>query len=381
MKKQTEKVSKSKKLFNITKTIIEKFFLASVAFALVYLFVKSLHEEELSPQAPEAIIEFEVAEPEFIYQEDDEIIVIESEEYDIEGLNEIISGIESEPDIAAMIKEGVSFDLVQPQEAYFDKIYELYEEDLPTNVIDDGRKKIRDVKVSPARKPAYFGKQPVIAVIIDDMGISQKRTNDINSLRAPLTSSFLTYAQGLKKQIKDSINAGHEVIAHIPMESKVKKDVAPVTLGVDMSKEEIQETLSKMLDRFDGVKGVNNHMGSKFTENLEHMGYIMEVLKDKDLFFLDSKTSSQSKGRDAAAVSGVRYAVRNVFLDNNNDYDYIMGQLKIAERLALKNGYAIAIAHPKSQTYLALKDWLGTLGGKGLKLVHLSEIVYALNDI
>jgi polysaccharide deacetylase 2 family uncharacterized protein YibQ len=261
---------------------------------------------------------------------------------------------------------------------HFDSIYELYEEDLPTNIIDDGRKKIKHIQ-APTKKPAYFGKQPVIAIVIDDMGISKKRTADISSLHAPLTSSFLTYAGSLDSQIKAAQSAGHEIIVHVPMEAKTKKDAAPDILSIGMDKAQVQKSLSKMLSKFKDVKGINNHMGSLFTEDEKRMEYVMEILKDKNIFFLDSKTSGKSKGREAAEKHEVDYVARNVFLDNNNDYNYIMGQLKITERLARKNGYAIAIGHPKSQTYLALKDWMQTLDEKGIKVIHLSEIVKVLN--
>ena len=120
-------------------------------------------------------------------------------------------------------------------------------------------------------------------------------------------------------------------------------------------------------------------MGSKFTEDKRAMGDIMKILKAHDLFFLDSKTTAKSVGGEVAKKYGVKYATRHVFLDNNNEKKYILGQLKQAEKIANKNGYAVAIGHPKSQTYAALKEWLPTLDAKGLKLVHMSEIVELRN--
>ena len=146
-----------------------------------------------------------------------------------------------------------------------------------------------------------------------------------------------------------------------------------------MSDEEIKTNFEQMLKKFPGIKGVNNHMGSKFTENRQKMSDIMEILHKHDLFFLDSKTTPKSVGKSTAAQYDVDYAHRHVFLDNNNDKSYILQQLKITERIAQKNGYAVAIGHPKSQTYNALKEWLPTVSDKGLKIVHMSEIVKVLN--
>lgn len=225
--------------------------------------------------------------------------------------------------------------------------------------------------------------KPLIAVVIDDMGINRKRTLDIISLKAPLTSSFLTYGQTLDKFAANAESAGHEIMIHAPMEPKVKADLAPDTLMTDMSEEQIEKRFEDMLAKFNNIKvsGINNHMGSKFTEDKERLGYVMKILKQRGMFFLDSKTTAKSKGKELAEVDGVDYAARDVFLDNENDYAYIMRQLEKTEKIARKKGFAVAIGHPKSQTYLALKDWLKTLPDKGVKLVHVSEIVAATNEI
>ena len=109
------------------------------------------------------------------------------------------------------------------------------------------------------------------------------------------------------------------------------------------------------------------------------MEAIMEILKQHKLFFLDSKTSPHSRAKEAAETVQIGYVSRNVFLDNNNDKVYILGQLAQTERLAHKNGFAIAIGHPKTQTYAALSEWLPTLKDKQIRLVPLTEIVKILN--
>ena len=219
----------------------------------------------------------------------------------------------------------------------------------------------------------------VIAVIIDDMGINHRRTADISSLNAPLTSSFLTYGTGLAKQVKKASQAGHEIMIHVPMEPKSKANLAPDTLTTQMSEADIKSELGKMLSKFKNVRGINNHMGSEFTEDKQRMNYVMDVLKEHNMFFVDSKTSAKSVGRSVAKDKRVAYAHRHVFLDNENKVDYINRQLRAAERIARKNGYAVAIGHPKSATFKALKEWLPSLKEKNIKLVHMSEIVKVLN--
>lgn len=259
----------------------------------------------------------------------------------------------------------------------------LYEEDLPDDIIDEAvvvkNSKMINMKIMPPHKPPYFGKDPVVVIVIDDMGISLKRTADIASLKAPLTVSFLTYGHHLVEQVQNSRANGQEIMIHVPMEAQKAVDTAPDVLTTKMSKSEIKSNLQTMLAKFENIKGINNHMGSKLTEDKERMTAVMEVLKEQGLFFLDSKTSAASKAEEAAKESGVAYAHRHIFLDNVNDKKYILGQLKKTETLARKNGYAIAIGHPKTQTYAALKEWLPQADKAGLKLVYLSEVIKILN--
>lgn len=259
--------------------------------------------------------------------------------------------------------------------------YSHYEEELPQDVVEEtDSKKIRDGKEKRFSKPSDIKKQPVIAIVIDDMGDNYRRTRDISSLKAPLTASFLTYPKRLKQQISQSSQAGHEIMLHVPMQPKSNINMSTDILTIKMTPEEIKNRLSAMLKIVHTIKGINNHMGSLFTEDEKRMSAVMQVLKENGMFFLDSKTTPRSVGEKLAKKYDVDYASRNVFLDNKNELSYILGQLSKAEQIATKRGYAIAIGHPKSQTYEALKQWLPTLQSKKLKLVHLSEIIARLNS-
>lgn len=298
--------------------------------------------------------------------------------------------------IKDLVKKEISYDIQTQAADIFsnidkmdvDAFENLYEEELPNDVIDNkvediappfNNKQIKDIAVKVTHKPPYFGSEPVIAIVIDDMGINVARTRDISALEAPITAAFLTYARHLPQQIAASQQTGQEIMIHVPMEPQKNVDVAPDVLTTKMSREDIQVKLLAMLDKFENVKGINNHMGSKLTEDYDRMKAVMEILKEKNLFFLDSKTSSKSQAERAAQDLQIKYAHRHVFLDNENNLEYIKKQLNLTERLARKNGYAIAIGHPKSQTFQALKEWLPTLPEHKIKLVHLSKIVDKLN--
>lgn len=259
----------------------------------------------------------------------------------------------------------------------------LYEEKLPDDIIDEHSKekteKEKGIHIVPARKPPYFGSKKAVVIVIDDMGISLKRTAEIASLKAPITVSFLTYGRKLDEQIQNSIKSGQEIMVHVPMEAKTAVDAAPDVLTTKMSNKEIKSNLLDMLKKFKDIKGINNHMGSKLTEDYSRMKTVMETLKERGLYFLDSKTSPKSRAEKAAQDTGIAYAHRHVFLDNQNEKSYILGQLGKVERLADKNGYAIAIGHPKTQTYAALKEWLPTVDKKGIKIIPLSTAIKILN--
>lgn len=285
-------------------------------------------------------------------------------------------------ELALAVELGTSTEITYDDE--IPQLYDtLYEEVLPDDIIDfdhpEVNTKHKNISV-PAQKPAYFGKNPLIAIVIDDMGINHRRTAEISSLNYPLTASFLTYGTNIDEQVNHSQTSGHEIMLHAPMEALSTTENAPDVLTTAMSAQEIKDNFSVMLQKVKNIKGVNNHMGSKLTQDKEKMLAVMEVIKEHNLFFLDSRTSAKSVADKAAQEMKVKYATRNIFLDNNNDKNYILKQLEHTENLARKNGYAIAIGHPKSQTVAALQEWLPSLQNKGIKLVHLSEIINILNQ-
>ncbi|MBR1601627.1 MAG: divergent polysaccharide deacetylase family protein [Alphaproteobacteria bacterium] len=255
------------------------------------------------------------------------------------------------------------------------KVEEIEEEKLVEK--DDNDVEVKASGVQSVEKNKQSAGRVKIAIVIDDVGLSIPFTKQISQVKAPLTVSFLPYGASNKEQVMMLKNAGFEVMVHIPMMPHIPAALAPITLSPEMDKAETQTELNKMLDRFEGtgMSGVNNHMGSLLTERVKNMEYVMEVLKKRGLFFLDSKTTGKSMARKAADEYGVTYISRDVFLDNKNEYNYIMGQFKQAEKVALKNGYAVAIGHPYSQTLKVLQDWLPNANDRGFEIVHISELL------
>lgn len=218
--------------------------------------------------------------------------------------------------------------------------------------------------------------RPMIAVIIDDMGLDRKRSARAVQLPGPLTMSFLTYARSLKSQAADARKAGHEIMIHVPMEPDDSGDYpGPKAIKRDLSEKELRRRLDWALGRLTDYVGINNHMGSRFTTHDPGMALVLAEIKRRGLLFIDSRTSPKSVGAVVARRLSVPFANRDLFLDNDPSRDSVAANLKALEQAALAKGYAIAIGHPYESTLTLLDKWLPTLASRGFVLVPVSAIV------
>jgi polysaccharide deacetylase 2 family uncharacterized protein YibQ len=225
------------------------------------------------------------------------------------------------------------------------------------------------------------GGRPMIAVIIDDMGLDRHRSQEIIDLPGPLTISFMSYAGDMAHQEAEAKAHGHEIMMHVPMEPlDGHLDPGPGVLTDKLSSAEIRKTLDADLAKFGGYVGINNHMGSKFTANARGMEVVMQDLRERGLLFIDSLTSDKSVGWAMARRYGVPTAARNVFLDDSSDLAAVEKQLAKLEEVARHKGTAIAIGHPRDATIKALAAWLPKLSAKGLVLVPVTAVVRARMD-
>lgn len=222
---------------------------------------------------------------------------------------------------------------------------------------------------------------PMIAIVIDDLGLNKKMTQLVLSLPAPITAAFLAYADDLPDQTKQARLNGHELMLHVPMEPIDSRFVpGPNALKTVMSDEEIVRKLKIMLSAFDGYVGINNHMGSKLTSDKRTVSVVMDMLAQTGLLFLDSLTSEKSVAWKKARDKHVPYAVRDVFLDNLHNEEDIMKQLDLLEKYALKRHAAVAIGHPHPTTINALKKWIPKAKAKGFVFVPVSMIALIKQD-
>lgn len=218
--------------------------------------------------------------------------------------------------------------------------------------------------------------KPEIALVIDDLGLDKPRTRRAIDLAGPVTLSFLSYATGLKRQTAAAHAAGHELFLHMSMEPEsTKVDPGPNVLLTGLGRKELLRRLRWGLASFKGYVGVNNHMGSKFTQDRQGMTWVLGELKRRGLAFFDSRTSAKTLGAELARRMGIPYAERNIFIDNDADPAAIWARLGETERFAARNGVAIAIGHPRQTTLDVLEPWLRGITAKGFQLVPLSAVL------
>lgn len=210
---------------------------------------------------------------------------------------------------------------------------------------------------SQTEKPvAQVKARPLVAIIIDDMGQNRKTCQALLELDLNLSFAFLPSAPYTEPQAERAGRLERDVLLHFPMEAvDAKWQPDGNTITINMDRTAIRRIFNANLNGVPAAIGVNNHMGSRFTQNSRSMGLFMALVRDRELFFLDSRTSRNSVGESLAAKMGVKTTSRDIFLDNNRETQAIIRQLRKLLDLADRQGRAIAIGHPYPETLKALK--------------------------
>jgi polysaccharide deacetylase 2 family uncharacterized protein YibQ len=219
---------------------------------------------------------------------------------------------------------------------------------------------------------SVFAEPYRVAIVIDDIGY---RYSDKKALDLPgnVTYSILPHTPYGKRLALKAQAQHNDVLLHIPMESENGKRLGPGALTSTMNEKSIHDSLARSYQEIPFAIGINNHMGSRLTKLYNPMMWTMKFLKDKHLFFLDSKTSAKSLAEQAAVDVGVPVRNRHVFLDNKLDDAYIEQQFNQLIAQAKKHKLAIAIAHPHPETIKALTWLIPELRKNNIELVPLSD--------
>lgn len=217
---------------------------------------------------------------------------------------------------------------------------------------------------------------PKVAFIIDDLGYETEVAKKIMELEFPVALSILPFLQRSEFIAEEGKKNNQEIMLHLPMEpNNSDADPGPGAIKSDMSEEEIRLAVRECILDFPYAIGVNNHMGSKITEDREIMEIVLEEIKEYNLFFIDSITTKGSIAYEVAQEMEIKSAVRSVFLDNENDMQYIKGQMLEVQETALRGGEVIAIGHSRINTFYVLKRMVPELIKAGIEIVPVSELV------
>jgi len=217
---------------------------------------------------------------------------------------------------------------------------------------------------------------PRVAIIIDDLGYDADLAKSFMDLDLALALSILPRAPFTERIVAAARERKREIMLHLPMEPEnyPQVDAGPGALLANMNQREIKRALEEDLSRVPGARGVNNHMGSRFTESEGGMDTLMIELRRRGLFYVDSRTTGRTVALEVAKRRGVAAAKRDVFLDNDLNHEAMAFQLQRLLAMARQSGSAICIAHPHPETVAFLRQSV-TLLKQAVSVVPVSEVV------
>lgn len=235
------------------------------------------------------------------------------------------------------------------------------------------------IQSAPEKKEESIpGQSGRVALIIDDLGYSLNSIQNICDLKQKLTVAVLPHTPLAVETARIAQRNKLEVILHLPLESlnnNYDNDHTEGLIHSGMGPEAITAAVDEGMLKVPYIRGVNTHMGSKMTQNPEAMRIILNRVKEKKLYFIDSRTTADSVALAVAKELGIPSARRHIFLDGEINHQYIKNQFIKLLNTALHNGYAVGICHPYPETLETLRDNFHLLKEYGLSAVYASEIV------
>ncbi|WP_155987923.1 divergent polysaccharide deacetylase family protein [Gorillibacterium massiliense] len=218
-----------------------------------------------------------------------------------------------------------------------------------------------------------------IAIVIDDLGNGMQGTQDMLNLPIPLTVAIMPFLPTSKQDAEAAFKKGHEVLVHMPMEPfhGKKSWLGPGAITTDLTDDEIRKRVEGAIANVPHAIGINNHMGSKATSDPRVMAVIMQVCREKGLFFLDSKTTPTSKAPEESTRAGVPLLQNGLFLDDVYTHAHVSKQIRLLFEKSRKEADLIVIGHvgvPGKITSSALREAIPALQ-KEAEFVHLSDML------
>lgn len=215
-----------------------------------------------------------------------------------------------------------------------------------------------------------------LAIIIDDCGQWIDTERALANLPIPITLSVLPDVRYTATIARYAADRGKGVMLHLPMETISGLNPGPGKVTTEMTDAAIRAQVDADLAQIPLAQGVNNHEGSKATADARVMRDVAQAMAQHgNLFFIDSRTIATSVAQREVAAAGLPTASRDVFLDDRDTVAYVEGQLREAAAVALRNGSAIAIGHPREHTYEAIRAMIPTLQREGVAFVLVRSLV------
>lgn len=216
-----------------------------------------------------------------------------------------------------------------------------------------------------------------LAIILDDLGNDRSVAEEIFDMHYPLTISVLPNHEHSQEIAQEAERRGYQVMLHLPMQAVATEKPEAQELRPGMPAGEVSKLVSQFLEDIPGAVGVNNHQGSEATSNPALMRELMPVLRERHLFYIDSRTTAATVAYETAQNLRVPSAFRNVpFLDDVTEVGAVRKQLELALRGAREKGGAVAIGHPHPATLQALREVLPNAQSEGVHLTFASELVH-----
>jgi uncharacterized protein len=216
-----------------------------------------------------------------------------------------------------------------------------------------------------------------VAIVIDDFGLDVQAAQRFLSISFPITIAILPNLRHSREIAELAYSQNHEVILHVPMEPRgfPKTNPGLGALLLSMSDDQIRRGVETALDSCPHLSGINNHMGSMFTENAASMRVVLKELNRRGLYFLDSRTSPKSVGFSAARELHVPSMRRDIFLDHTDSEEFIKSQLAQLIKKAKIHGSAIAIGHPHESTWKVLSQAADIFLKEGITVVPAGQLI------
>lgn len=220
-----------------------------------------------------------------------------------------------------------------------------------------------------------------IAVVIDDVGYNLEQLETFLCFPGPISLSVLPNLPHSSESARRIVEAGKELLLHLPMEAVNGNDPGPGAILTTQSEEEIRRLLENSFSQIPQAVGMNNHMGSRATADERVMNIVMDYLRSNRRFYLDSRTTTESVGAAVANLHGVPFLERDIFLDNEPQTESIQKTLESGIKVAREKGYAVLIGHVYNpQIVDAIEQLLDELERAGVELVSVSALVDEMGE-